>query len=87
MGINGNTNAYPLEEDKHVEILIDAAKRLRDLVKQMNSSSEIKGYLIYREETEEEIKKKQEEEASIKELIKQNQGDNPALNNEAEDET
>jgi hypothetical protein len=87
MGINGNTKASPLEEDKHVEILIDAAKRLRDLVKQMNSSSEIKGYLIYREETEEEIKKKQEEEASIKELIKQNQGDNPALNNEAEDET
>jgi hypothetical protein len=87
MGINGNTKASPLEEDKHVEILIDAAKRLRDLVKQMNNSSEIKGYLIYREETEEEIKKKQEEEASIKELIKQNQGDNPALNNEAEDET
>ena len=53
----------------------------------MNSSTEIKGFLIYREETEEEIKKKLEEEASIKELIKQNQGDNPALNNEVEDET
>jgi hypothetical protein len=36
----------------------------------MNSSTEIKGFLIYREETEEEIKKKLEEEASIKELIK-----------------
>jgi hypothetical protein len=36
----------------------------------MNNSTEIKGYLIYREETEEEVKKKQEEEANIKELIK-----------------
>ena len=33
----------------------------------MNNSTEIKGYLIYREE---EVKKKQEEEANIKELIK-----------------
>lgn len=38
--------------------------------------ADIKGYIIYREETPEELAKRQEEEAKLKELIKQTQGEN-----------
>ena len=33
MGVEGNTKATTLAEDNHVNILIEAAKKLRDLVK------------------------------------------------------
>ena len=54
--------------------MIEAAKKLRDLVKEMESADEIQGYIIYSEESEEDKKRKEEEEAKLKELIKQNQG-------------
>lgn len=42
----------------------------------MESADEIQGYIIYTQESEEDRKKKEEEDAKLKELIKQNQGDN-----------
>ena len=52
------------------------AEKLRDLVKQVNDyEGDVKGYIIYREESADELKKKQEEEEKLKELIKQNQGE------------
>lgn len=71
MGVEGNAKATTLEVDNHVNILIEAAKKLRDLVKQMETAgANIKGYIIYTEESEEDKKKKAKEEEKIKELIK-----------------
>ena len=76
MGIEGNTKATTLEADNHVNILIEASKKLRDLVKQMETAgANIKGYIIYTEESEEEKKKKVEDDEKLKALIKQNGGD------------
>lgn len=75
MGVSGNSKATTRPEDKHVDILIEAAERLRDMVKELNDAEDIKGYIIYREESEEDRQKKLEEEQRLKELIKQNQGD------------
>jgi len=36
----------------------------------MNEAEEIKGFVLYREESEEDRRRKQEEEARLKELIK-----------------
>jgi len=36
----------------------------------MEDADDIKGYIVYREESEEDLKKKQEEERRLKELIK-----------------
>ena len=52
--------------------MIDAAGKIRDLVKEMESATELTGYIIYKEESEEDRKKKEAEEAKLKELIKQN---------------
>jgi hypothetical protein len=49
MGIEGNTKVT-LE---HIDILIEAAKKLRDLVKEMDPK-DIKGYIIYTEESAED---------------------------------
>ena len=65
MGVEGNTKAAP----EHIQILIDAAKKLRDMVKEM-AEVDIRGYIIYTEESQDDLKKKQEEEAKLKELIK-----------------
>ena len=76
MGIEGNTKASTLEADNHVNILIEASKKLRDLVKQMETAgANIKGYIIYTEESEDEKNKKVEDDAKLKALIKQNGGD------------
>lgn len=75
MGVSGNSKATTNPEDNHVSILIEAAERLRDMVKELNDAEDIKGYIVYREESEEDRQKKQEEEERLKELIKQNQGD------------
>jgi len=46
---------------------------LRDLVKELeNVEGGIKGYIIYREESKEELDKAAEEDAKLRELIKQN---------------
>lgn len=75
MDVSGNAKATTNPEDKHVEILIEAAEKLRDMVKELNDAEDIKGYIIYKEESEEDRQKKLEEEQRLKELIKQNQGD------------
>jgi hypothetical protein len=77
MGIPGNTKALAYPEDgssDHIASLIEAAKKLRDLVKEMESADEIKGYIIYTEESEEDRLRKEDEDAKLKELIKQNKG-------------
>ena len=71
MGVEGNAKASTLEADNHVNILIEASKKLRDLVKQMETAgADIKGYIIYTEESEEDKKKKAEEDEKLKKLIK-----------------
>ena len=76
MGRDGNQKAAIEEINKQVPILIEAATKLRDLVKSMEeASTDLKGFIIYREESEEEKRRKEEEEAKLKELIKQNQGE------------
>ena len=75
--VAGNQKALSEPEDDqpaHIDILIEAAKKLRDLVKEMESADEIHGYIIYTPESDEDRKKKEEEDAKLKELIKQNQG-------------
>lgn len=75
MSVAGNAKATTEEGDGHISILIQAAERLRDLVKDLNDASKIKGYVVYRAESEEDKRKKQEEEERLKALIKQNQAD------------
>jgi hypothetical protein len=71
MGVEGNAKASTLEADNHVNILIEASKKLRDLVKQMETAgADIKGYIIYTEELEEDKRKKAEEDEKLKKLIK-----------------
>ena len=72
MGIQGNAKAT--SEDADVKVLIEAAYKLRDMVKDMENTQEIKGFVIYREESEEDKQKKKEEDLKLKELIRQNQG-------------
>lgn len=75
LGHQGNSTATTDEKDNHINILIEAAKKLRDLVKEMGSSSNyIKGYIIYTEESDAERKKKEEEQEKLKDLIKENKG-------------
>ena len=62
------------DEPAHIDILIEAAKKLRDLVKEMESADDIQGYIIYTPESEDDRKRKEEEDQRLKELIKQNQG-------------
>ena len=88
LGHQGNSTATTDEKDNHINILIEAAKKLRDLVKEMgNSSNSIKGYIIYTEESDAERSKKQEEQEKLKELIKENKGgDGELLNEQDSDE-
>jgi hypothetical protein len=76
LNVAGNQQAMSEPEGDqpaHIEVLIEAAKKLRDLVKEMESADEIQGYIIYTPESEDDRKKKEEEDAKLKELIKQNQ--------------
>jgi len=54
MGVNSNQKASVDDSLGHIKILKEAAERLRNLVKEMNDADEIKGYIVYREETVEE---------------------------------
>ena len=75
MDVSGNTKALSQPEGDsgdHISILIEAAGKLRDLVKEMENADDLTGYIIYKEESEEDRKKKEAEEAKLKELIKQN---------------
>jgi len=77
MNVAGNQKALAEPEGDsgdHIQILIEAAKKIRDLVKEMESSHDLTGYIIYKEESEEDRKKKEEEDKKLKELIIQNQG-------------
>jgi hypothetical protein len=77
MNIVGNQKALsePTEESgDHIAILIEAATKIKDLVKEMETSKDLTGYIIYKEESEDERKKKDEEDKKLRELIKQNQG-------------
>ena len=60
LNIVGNQKATT--ESADISILIQAAEKLRDLVKEMEDADEIKGYIVYREESAEDLKKKQEED-------------------------
>lgn len=57
-------------EDKDIEILIQAAEKLRDLVKEMENAEEITGFIVYKEESEEDLRKRKEDQEKVKELIK-----------------
>ena len=71
MDVQGNRAATT--DDADIEILIKAAERLRDLVKDMETAEdEIKGYIVYTEESEADVAKKAEEAARLRELIRQN---------------
>jgi len=70
LNIDGNTKVLSSTIDRHVEDLAKAAEKLRDMVKELEEvEGPIKGYIIYREESEEELKKRAEEEAKVKALI------------------
>ena len=75
MGVQGNAKATTEPADNHVAILIEAATKLRDMVKELNEADDIKGFIVYREESEEDRQRKLEEEQRLRELIKQNRGD------------
>jgi hypothetical protein len=75
MGVQGNARATTDPADNHIPTLAEAAGKLRDMVKDLNDADDIKGFIVYREESEEDRKKKLEEEQRLKELIKQNRGD------------
>jgi hypothetical protein len=60
MGVQGNLKAT--SEDADIKVLIEAAHKLRDMVKDMENTQEIKGFVIYREESEEDKEKKKEED-------------------------
>ena len=70
MGVQGNAKATTEPSENHVPILIEAATKLRDMVKELNEADDIKGFIVYREESEEDRKRKQEEEQRLRELIK-----------------
>ena len=54
MGVNSNQKASVDDHLGHIKILKEAAESIRNLVKEMNDADEIKGYIVYREETAEE---------------------------------
>ena len=54
MGVNSNQKASIDDSLGHIKILKEAAESIRNLVKEMNDADEIKGYIVYREETAEE---------------------------------
>lgn len=71
MDVQGNRVATT--DDADIEILIKASEQLRDLVKDMETAEdEIKGYIVYTEESEADIAQKAEEAARLRELIRQN---------------
>ena len=70
MGVQGNAKATVEAADGHVDTLIEAACKLRDLVKELNDAEDIRGFIVYTEESEEDRKRKLEEERKLKELIK-----------------
>lgn len=87
LNVAGNQQALSEPEGDqpaHIDVLIEAAKKLRDLVKEMESADEIQGYIIYTPESEDDRKRKEEEDAKLRELIKQNQngGDGQILEQE-----
>ena len=62
-----------VENESHVSLLIEAARKIRDLVKAMSDTADdLSGYIIYKAESEEDREAKLKEEKRIKELIKQN---------------
>lgn len=68
--IDGNVVVTSLNLEEHLETLVEAAHALRDLVRKMEQiDGPIKGFIIYRQETAEELAKQAEEEAKLKELI------------------
>jgi hypothetical protein len=72
MNISGTQKALSEPEGDsgdHIQILIEAAGKLRDLVKEMESAGDLTGYIIYKQESEEDRKKKEAEDAKFKELI------------------
>jgi hypothetical protein len=77
MKISGTQKALSEPEGDsgdHIQILIEAAGKLRDLVKEMESAGDLSGYIIYKEESEEDRKKKEAEDAKFKELINAENG-------------
>ena len=54
MGVNSNQKASVDDSLGHIKILKEAAESIRNLVKEMNDADEIKGYIVYREESAEE---------------------------------
>ena len=54
MGVNSKQKASVDDSLGHIKILKEAAESIRNLVKEMNDADEIKGYIVYREETAEE---------------------------------
>lgn len=54
-----------------------------------DNEGDVKGYIIYREESEEDLKRKKEEEAKLKELIKQQlaEGNDTQMIEEQEEDT
>ena len=75
--IDGNEKVSSENLPTHMDKLVEAAFGLRDLVRKMEEAEGlITGYIVYRQESAEELTKQAEEEAKLKELIKANQGDN-----------
>ena len=62
IGVDGNQRASLDTIDEHIPSLVQVAHKLKDLVKQMEDLDEIKGYIIYREESQEELEKQKQEE-------------------------
>ena len=89
MNISGTQKALSEpdgDSGDHISILIEAAGKLRDLVKEMESAGDLTGYIIYKEESEEDRKKKEAEDAKFKELIKaENGGEAPIEEEKAEE--
>ena len=73
MGVESNQKVSVDSIDSQIPVLVEAAGKLRDLVKDIESNEDglLKGYIVYHEETKEELEKRKEDKKKLKELIKE----------------
>lgn len=72
-----------------IKPLVEAAHKLRDLVKQLSVEDlpNVKGFIIYRQESEEEIQMQKQEQEKLKLLIQQNNPDAQVFDDDEEDQS
>ena len=67
MGKDGSQLLTVESIEQHTPVLIEAAEKLRDLVKSLNGAEEIRGFLVYSEAAKEPSKDEPAEEELVSE--------------------